>query len=83
MIIDSTAELISSLLEQLTAELDADGEDLQGDRDVVLFGLREMLLLGLITAECCYGEDQDPTGPLLVSASAIRLTRRGIAFKKQ
>jgi len=65
----------------MSDEREFSAESLQGDREQVLFGLREMINLELITGQFEYGEARDPIGPLLSSAAAIRLTRRGLSLK--
>ena len=81
MTVISNAALIRSLLEQIPAGGEVNAESFQGDRDQVLFGLREMINLELITGQFEYGKARDPVGPLLSSAAAIRLTRRGLSLK--
>jgi hypothetical protein len=82
MNIENTAQLISFLLEQMSADMRYEADELSGEREIILFGVREMLQLGLLTAECEYSEISDANGPLLASASNICLTKRGVNFKR-
>lgn len=82
MNIENTASLISFLLDQMSADMRFDADQLQGEREIVLFGIREMLRLGLLTAECEYALICDANGPLLASASNICLSKRGVNFKR-
>lgn len=81
MYVAENARLIDVLLKQLSADSAIDSIELTGNQDLILFGLREMIRLSLITGVHHYGELSDPTGPLFSSVSAIRLTKRGIALK--
>lgn len=83
MYLTENIQLIRTLLDQLSADVELSSADLSGDQDQVLFGLREMLRLDLISGSHHYSEYSDPTGPLLSSVSAIRLTMRGIALKER
>jgi hypothetical protein len=82
MSVIANAQLITALLSQIPADDQIDAQNLTGDPEQVLFGLREMLKLGLVSADFRYGARRDPSGPLLTSASAIRLTKRGIILKR-
>ncbi|MBP6953039.1 MULTISPECIES: hypothetical protein [Pseudomonas] len=83
MYLTDNIELISKILEQLSVDAERSSEDLKGDQEQILFGLREMIRLNLISGACHYSEYSDPTGPLLSSVSAICLTKRGIALKER
>lgn len=76
-------ELIRKILDQLPVDAESNSEDLRGDQDQILFGLREMLRLNLISGAHHYSEYSDTTGPLLSSVSKILLTKRGIALKER
>lgn len=81
MSVIANANTIRALLGQIPVEAEIDAESLAGDREAVLFAIREMLLLGLITGRFEYGEVHDPIGPLLTSASEIHLTKRGVSLR--
>jgi hypothetical protein len=81
MYVTENIRLINELLKQLSADSAIDSIELTGNQDLVLFGLREMMRLRLITGVPHYSDRSDPTGPLFSSVSAIRLTKRGIALK--
>jgi hypothetical protein len=76
-------QLIRMLLSQLSSNTDVDSVNLLGDQEQILFGLREMIRLELISGIHHYSGYSDITGPLLSSASAIRLTRRGVSLKER
>jgi len=76
-------QLIYTLLDQLSADVETSSADLLGDQEQILFGLREMLRLNLVTGQHHYSGYSDTTGPLLSSVLSIRLTRRGVALKEQ
>lgn len=83
MSISDNIQLIRALLIQLYADISVDSTSLIGDQDEILFGLREMIRLDLISGAWHYSEYSDTTGPLLSSVLSIRLTRRGVALKEQ
>ncbi|EJF73101.1 hypothetical protein A462_04691 [Pseudomonas sp. Ag1] len=83
MSVFENAQLIRMLLSQLSAETGVDSTNLIGDQNQILFGLREMIRLNLISGARYYSEYSDATGPLLSSVLSIRLTRRGVALKEQ
>lgn len=81
MYVAENVRLVNVLLKQLSAESTIDSIKLIGNQDLVLFGLREMMRLRLITGVTHYGDRSDPTGPLYSSVVEIRLTKRGIVLK--
>lgn len=81
MYVAENIQLINVLLMQLPADSAVDSIELTGNQDLVLFGLREMVRLRLITGMLHYSDRSDPTGPLFSSVIAIRLTKRGIVLK--
>ncbi|SDU99631.1 hypothetical protein SAMN05216202_2860 [Pseudomonas mucidolens] len=83
MYLTENIHLIRTILDQLPAEGEISSTELDGDQEQILFGLREMIRLNLISGSHHYSEHSDPTGPLLSSVSSIRLTTRGITFKGQ
>ncbi|MFC6335291.1 hypothetical protein GIR22_11045 [Pseudomonas sp. CCM 7891] len=83
MLVVDNVQLIRSLLDQLSTDTEIDSVDLIGDQEQILFGLREMVRLGLISGAHHYSGYCDPTGPLFSSVSAIRLTKRGIILKER
>lgn len=83
MSISDNIQLIRALLSQLSADISVDSTNLTGDQDQVLFGLREMIRLDLISGAQHYSDYSDATGPLLSSVLSIRLTRRGVALKER
>lgn len=83
MYLTENIQLIYSLLDQLSPEVETSSGELAGDQEQILFGLREMFRLNLVTGAHHYSEYSDTTGPLLSSVSKIRLTKRGIALKER
>ena len=56
MYLTDNIELISKILEQLSVDAERSSEDLKGDQEQILFGLREMIRLNLISGACHYSE---------------------------
>ncbi len=83
MYIDDNAHLIQALLEQISADIKIDSVNLVGDQELVLFGLREMITLGLVSGAYHYSANCDPIGPLLSSVSGVSLTKRGLIFTER
>jgi len=83
MYVYDNVQLIQMLLEQISADVKIDSVNLVGEQGQVLFGLREMITLGLISGAYRYSEDSDPIGPTLSSALGILLTKRGLIFSER
>lgn len=83
MTVHANIRLIRCLLDQIPAGITVELTDFETptNRKRLLFGVREMLALGMIEGEFEYGEDFDPSGPFLIHATNIRLTKRGLNFK--
>ena len=71
---------LRSLLTQIAGDNPVELADLPGERVTLLLALRDLKELGLIDGQLHFSSEQDEHGPLLESASEIRLTGRGKAF---
>jgi hypothetical protein len=80
MFVEENLSLVQSLLHQISVDQAAELSDFSHSQADALFGLRELIRLGLIEGDFTYGDDSDPCGPLLKSASKIRLTKLGRNF---
>jgi hypothetical protein len=80
MLVEANVTLVRSLLQQIPLHRAVELSDFSQPQADVLFGLRELIMLGLIDGDFSYGEDSDPSGPFLTSASKIRLTKLGRNF---
>ena len=80
MFVEENLMLVRSLLCQIPADQTVELSDFTQPQADVMFGLREMIKLGLVDGEFEYGDQTDPCGPLLTSASKIRLTKLGKNF---
>lgn len=91
MTIQSKAELLQLLIDQLSADSPLTCQQLRGPRspnggspadlNEVLLGLRDLHTLGWIDGQLTYAADSDPQGQLLSSAEGLVLTKRGALFK--
>lgn len=80
MYVEENLSLVRSLLQQIPAHQAIELSDFSEPPADALFGLRELIRLGLVEGDFAYGEQSDPSGLLLVSASRIRLTKLGRNF---
>lgn len=67
----------------ISADVKIDSLKVVGEQDQVLFVLRDMITLGLISGAYRYSQDRDPIGPILASALGILLTKRWLIFRER
>lgn len=79
--VEEKVALLSSLIGQLSDTSPKSVAEIDGERDEVLIGLRDLLFLGFIRGEFSYCAQSDVIGPLLGAAERVLLTRRGRAFQ--